>query len=1659
MRTFSRSVTKCLVVVAAALLITAPFHSVAYGQTTTWTDGNGDWNTPGNWSAGLPNSTTSAVINNGSSVSLSAAGSTNNLTLASGNSLTISNNTSLTVFGSSISDSGTINLSSIGNVTDLIISNANTTLSGTGTLTLGNNSQNFIFGSVGADILTNSSTIQGSGNIGDGQMTMANSGTINANSGLGQNALFIQTSGGTTNTGTLEATNGSVLQITGASGGNVTNTGGTIKAVGSGSVVQLTGGVVITGGTLTTTTGGAIQGIGTATLSGLTISSGSSYQVNNNTTTFLNGTITNKGTITLASAGNGTNLELAGNTTLTGTGTVTLSNISQNFIFGSAANGSTVLTNQETIQGAGNIGDAQMSLVNSGTINANAGLGQNWLIIQTTGTGSTGTTNTGTIEATLGSNLVLQGGTFTNTGGTIEALNNTAGGSTVNINGADIIGGTLTTTGNGVIFGNTGTVLDGTSTHTVTNSGLFEIANNNSTSILGTINNTGTILLNSAGNVTDLIVGNNTGATSATINGTVTMSNNSQNFIFGALGTNTLTNNGTIQGSGNIGDTQMTLVNSATGIIDANSGSGQTALVIQTSGGTTNTGTLEATVGSNLILEGASGGNFTNTGGTIQAVGSGSTVELNDGVTITGGTLTTSGGGLIFSNNSATLSGLTISSGSAYQVNNNANTTLTGTITNNGTLTLASFGNVTPLEISGNVTLGGSGTVTMSNNSQNFIFGVAGSNVLTNNQTIQGSGNIGDTQMTLVNSATGIIDANSGSGQNALIIQTSGGTTNTGTLEATVGSNLILEGASGGNFTNTGGTIEAIGSGSTVQLNNGVTITGGTLTSSGGGLIFTPTSATLSGLTLSTGSNYQVNNNATTTLVGTITNNGTLTLASFGNVTILDISGNVSLNGLTGLLIMSNNSQNFIQGTTSTAVLTNNSTIEGAGNIGDAFMGLVNGKTGVIIANAGAGQNVLNIQPDTQNFNNQGTLSAVSGSVLDIITTNGAFTNFNSTTSTLTGGTYIANNATIEFPAGSNGILIDAAKITLTGASAEIFNTTNSTNALTNLNSTATSGSFTINGGANFTTAGNFTNHGTLNIGSGSAFVVNLADSLTNFNSSTHTLTGGTYIDSGTLQFAGANIRTIAANTSVTMSGTSAKMEDQTGAAVGLTNLATNNGTFAIASGFNFTTAGNFTNNGTLNVGSGTKFIVNLADSLTNFNSGTSTLTSGTYIVGGTLQFANASIVTNDASITLSGAASKIVNQSNVDALATTFATNDTGATFAIASGRNFTTPGNFTNNGTLTVASSNSKFDVNGSLTNFSGTTLNSGTYNVTGTLQFNGANIVTNAANITLTGASSQIIDQSSANGLANFATNNGTFTLAGSRSFTTIGNFANTGIFTINTGSTFSLGGSGMFTQSGGTTTDNGSLSASLGGVSLNGGSLFGTGSITGALTSSSAGTITPGDSSILTGILKDTGAYNQNSGILDISINGTTAGTKYDQLNPTTASLSGTLNISRPTGFVPAIGSTFKIMNFTSETGTFATVNGLAINTGEHFSLTYEPTDVLLTVVPGPAGPSRSPTTVTSSTNVTSLGKIVDSDLRATSGKRTGTAINISSTDQLLSLLDGAAPGPGGKITIPASKTTSNWRNSTRLNAAGRLNPDRRAVDILTASSLSGPRRLP
>jgi hypothetical protein len=137
-----------------------------------------------------------------------------------------------------------------------------------------------------------------------------------------------------------------------------------------------------------------------------------------------------------------------------------------------------------------------------------------------------------------------------------------------------------------------------------------------------------------------------------------------------------------------------------------------------------------------------------------------------------------------------------------------------------------------------------------------------------------------------------------------------------------------------------------------------------------------------------------------------------------------------------------------------------------------------------------------------------------------------------------------------------------------------------------------------------------------------------------------------------------------------------------------------------------------------------------------------------------------------------------------------------------------------------------------------------------------------------------------------------------------------------------------------------------------VTINAGSLLGKGSLTGSVTSS--GLVTPGDSATKPGILSPNTYTQKATGSLNIDIGGTTVGTQYGQLAVTNgASLNGTLNIKLVNGFVPAIGHTFTILTASAISGTFATVTGLSINSGQHFDPpVYNANGVTLTVASGP-----------------------------------------------------------------------------------------------------------
>ena len=561
--------------------------------------------------------------------------------------------------------------------------------------------------------------------------------------------------------------------------------------------------------------------------------------------------------------------------------------------------------------------------------------------------------------------------------------------------------------------------------------------------------------------------------------GTVTLSDNNQNYILAATAGNQLTIAQTIQGpGGNIGDGNLVIVNQST--IDATASTGGHALTIQPDASLTNTGLLEATGGGSLALD---GGTFTNTGGTITA-GSGSNVTLEGNVTVTGGTL--NGAGLFTSLTGSTLNGVT--NAGTLQVPNNNDTTLAGTIANTGSLQVNSGGNNTWLYQSGAVTLTGGGTLTLSDNNNNYLYVATSGSSLTNvNNNISGSGNIGNGDLAFNNQSAGVVDATSAHGNSLTINPGAPGATNAGIFEASSGGTLILESS----INNTGGTIEGLaGTGTSAGgavVINGATITGGTLNTLGTGVnassMIAETSAILSGVT--NNGTIQIPNNNDAELKGTVTNNGSIQVNSGGNATYLYINGNTTLNG-NGTIALSNNANNYVYGIAGTEVLTNNgNTIEGSGNLGAGLLGLVNNVGGTILANQSA---ELFIHPNSSGFTNNGTVQANTGSTLDI--TGGPFTNFNSGTGTLTGGTYNVNGGTLQFD--NANIVANSANIILAGAASQIISNT-SANALANFATNAAGGKFTLGAGRSFTTSGpggNFTNNGTLVTGGGDTFKV-----------------------------------------------------------------------------------------------------------------------------------------------------------------------------------------------------------------------------------------------------------------------------------------------------------------------------------------------------------------------------------------------------------------------------------------------------------------------------------------------------------------------------------------------------------------------------------------
>lgn len=245
-----------------------------------------------------------------------------------------------------------------------------------------------------------------------------------------------------------------------------------------------------------------------------------------------------------------------------------------------------------------------------------------------------------------------------------------------------------------------------------------------------------------------------------------------------------------------------------------------------------------------------------------------------------------------------------------------------------------------------------------------------------------------------------------------------------------------------------------------------------------------------------------------------------------------------------------------------------------------------------------------------------------------------------------------------------------------------------------------------------------------------------------------------------------------------------------------------------------------------------------------------------------------------------------------------------------------------------------------------------NTGTMSWTGPggLQLNGG-IIENSGTLEITNQMSCSRDAFSSANATQSLMNSGLIRFAPglSNALTLVGvAFTNSGEVVIGSGNfttrTASFQGAPYWQISGTTRLAGGNINASLPSqVVLQGGCLVGSGSL-GDVTNNAS--IDLGDSA---GIL-NTGALTLSSNShLKIKIGGLAPGTGYNQINVggDGATLAGTLTIEL-SGFRPALGDSFQILNYHWRTGYFSKIEGLYIGDGLRLAPYYSPTALILMV---------------------------------------------------------------------------------------------------------------
>jgi hypothetical protein len=1143
-------------------------------------------------------------------------------------------------------------------------------------LTFGTNGYIYLAGA--NDSLTLASSVTGTGEIevstdGAPGIVFTNQGTLNHTSGYGQ--IYAPTFN---NSGSITHTSPNTYLVIGntGSGYNTTNAGN-ITVNASGASIYLDGNVDNTGGTLTATNGQFILR-GTNTVAHL---NGGTVDIAANGHVYLNGTLTNTGTLNAPHTGS---YELSSGTisggtiapgalTFTGSGGyLDATTLADNLTLPAGAytrliNGASFTGANATFganaglywEQAATLTGKSLSFASGGYIyvagnnhtltldNATTGTGE--IELTTDGSSGTAITNQGTLNHTSGYGQIYaptlsNSGSITHTspntyliiGNTNTGYNTTnTGHITVNATGASVYldgnfdnsGGTLTATNGQFIFRGNNTVAH-------VNAGTVDVAAGAHAYLNGTLTNSGTLNAPHSGTY-ELYSGTITGGSIAA----------------GAL---------SFTGSGGYLD-GATLADNLT--LPANS-------YVRLSNGSTFTG-ANATFGANAGLYWEQAGTLSGkslgfaSGGYIYVSGANHTLTLDSATTATGEIdLTTDSSSGTSITNQGTLNH-TSGYGQIYAP----------TFTNSGSITHTSPGTYLIIgSTSSGYNTNNSGTITVNGaNSSIYLDGnVANTGTLnaTNGQFIF-RGNT-----TNANLNGGTVNVAAGNGHAYL----NGTVTNSGTLAAPATGSYELYGGTiaGGtvannalNFTSSGGKLDGVtltGSlnlpiGSNVQLLNGTTFTGPAASLGGNSLIYWQQAGTLTGksLTFAAGGEIYLYN-PTNTTPATLTFDSATTAT--GQVRIDPDGSNGS--AFTNQGTLTHTSSGF--GQIYARTVTNSGTITNTATNGQFFLG--NTSSGYDTTNSGTitvnGSNAT-IFVDGNFTNAGGTINATNGTLQFRGSNTTAHLNSGTTHISAGAHAYLAgtldNSATL-FAAPATGIFellggsitggsIASGALTFT-TSGGILNAVTLLDPAINLPSSA---SVTLTNGSDFSAAANLgasasinwnqsgTMSGrTLTFGSGARVYLNSAGaSLTLASNTTATGTLGLYSDSfstGTsILNQGSLTNTAGTGSLYARSFTNTGSITATGGTVNLgTTLAgysfgNNLGGAINLNGGNaqfFAPASTvITNNGTINVQSGTLFTNSvLTNGTTGVITGAGTISGSLKMDGGTIAPGNAGIGT-----------------------------------------------------------------------------------------------------------------------------------------------------------------------------------------------------------------------------------------------------------------------------------------------------------------------------------------------------------------------------------------------------------------------------------------------